>query len=228
MKKNVLITGATGNLGKATVDRFRSDGYNIIATTTPGKGSAFDDKDIITYEVDLANETETGKVISDIVKKYQTIDAALLLVGGFAPGKVEDADLSQINSMITLNFNTAYSVARPVFIQMKKQNGGRIILVGSKPGLMAEHGKDYLSYALSKSLIFRLAEYFNADGAKHNVVASVIVPGTIDTPANRKAMPDANFANWVSPDEIAATMAFLCSDESKSLRDPVIKIFGKS
>ena len=130
--------------------------------------------------------------------------------------------------MISLNFTTAYSVARPVFLQMKKQNSGRIILVGSKPGMIAENGKDYIAYALSKSLIFKLAEYLNADGAKHNVVSSVIVPGTIDTPANRKSMPQANFSNWVSPEEIAATMLFLCSDESKSLREPVIKIFGNS
>lgn len=228
MKKNVLITGATGNLGKATVEKFLNEGYHVIALATPGRASGIDHKDVSVFEADLTDEKQTGAVVGQIIEKYHTIDAALLLVGGFAAGKIEEADLAQINNMITLNFNTAYSVARPVFVQMKKQSAGRIILVGSKPGLIAENGKDYIGYALSKSLIFKLAEYLNADGAKHNVVCSVIVPGTIDTPANRKSMPNANFSNWVPPEEIASAMAFLCADESRSIREPVIKLFGNS
>ena len=131
--------------------------------------------------------------------------------------------------MFAVNFDTAYFVARPVFDHMLTQSkGGRLIFVGSRPALQPKDGKNSVAYSLSKSLIFKLADILNAEGASKNVTASVIVPSTIDTEANRKAMPDNDFGTWVKPEEIAEAMAFLCSERGMSLRETVMKIYGRA
>ena len=134
-----------------------------------------------------------------------------------------------MRKMFSLNFETAYHVARPVFLHMQQEAiPGRIILVGARPALLAGAGKDMLAYGLSKSLLFKLAEYLNAEGKAKNIVTSVIVPSTIDTPTNRKEMPQADFSAWVTAEEIAETMAFITSAKGSTLREPVFKIYGRS
>src|SRR5204863_9687849 len=153
--------------------------------------------------VDLMDEENSAAFTQSVIKKYKSIDVAVLTVGGFAMGKVADTKASDIYKQYKLNFETAYHVARPVFVQMLTQTSGRIFLVGSKPGMESKNGKGMVAYGLAKSLIFRLAELMNDEAKGHNLVTSVIVPSTIDTPQNRKSMPDANFNNWVRAEEIA-------------------------
>lgn len=230
MKKNVLITGASGNLGKVVVDKFLSQDYNVIAIVSPGKNLGFKTDDAVQlYEADLTDEKSVSMVIEEIVAKHSILDAALLLVGGFAPGSITETDGSLLKKMFSLNFDTAYFVARPVFHQMLVQdNGGRIVFVGARPALRPKEGKNTLAYALSKSLLFKLADFLNAEGSSKNVTASVVVPSTIDTEVNRKAMPDKDFTAWVTTEEIAEAMAFLCSEKGKPLRETVLKIYGRT
>jgi len=230
MKKNVIITGASGNLGKVTVEKFLAEGYAVVATVSPGKTLPFKPAgDLETYEADLRNEKQVEGVINQIISKHKTLDAALLLVGGFASGGIKVADGQSLRTLYEFNFETAYFAARPIFLHMLKQPaGGRIILVGSRPSLIPKDGKNVIAYALSKSLLFNLAEYLNAEGASQNVVTSVIVPSTIDTPANRESMPKADFSKWVRPEEIAGVMEFICSQKADSVREPVYKIYGNS
>ena len=131
--------------------------------------------------------------------------------------------------MFTMNFDTTYFVARPVFQQMIKQGtGGRIVMVGARPALRAKDGSKSFAYGLSKSLIFKLAEFLNATGSQQNVITSVVVPSTIDTPPNRQAMPNADFSAWVKAEDIAATIAHLCSEKADTWRETVVKIYNKS
>jgi NAD(P)-dependent dehydrogenase (short-subunit alcohol dehydrogenase family) len=111
---------------------------------------------------------------------------------------------------------------------MMKQNSGRIFIIGSRPGMNAANGKGMIAYGLGKSLIFRLAELMNDEAKGTNVVTSVVVPSTIDTPQNRKAMPDADPAKWVKPETIADIIYYYCSDEASALRESLIKIYGNS
>ena len=230
MKNNAFITGASGNLGKAAVEKFLKDGYKVIATTSPGKTIGFAvTGDIETMEADLTNESAVAEVINTVITKHQTIDVALLLVGVFGAGGIKDTDGASLKKMYSLNFETAYFAVRPIFLQMQKQNsGGRIVLIGARPSLNPSEGKDFLAYALSKSLLFKLAEYLNAEGAHKNIVTSVIVPGVIDTPINRKSNPAANFSDWVSPEEIAEILSFLSSEKGRALKETVLKIYGNS
>ena len=228
--KNVLITGASGNLGKAAVERFAADGYQVIATVSPGKSLGYPvTGKVDTFQADLTNERSAEDTVRAILEKHGTIDAALLLVGAFAMGSIKDTDSAALRKMFALNFETAYYIARPVFGHMLTQpEGGRIILIGSRPAIKASEGKSKLAYTLSKSLIFKLAELLNAEGASRNVTASVIAPSIIDTEDNRKSMPDADFSRWVKAEEIADAMAYLCSSKGRSLRESVLKIYGES
>ena len=228
--KTVLITGASGNLGKACVEKFVADGYNVIATVTPGRTLGFEGKGKVeTYDADLSDEKGVEAVISEMIAKYKNIDAALLLVGGYASGGIAETDGTTLKKMFSLNFDTAYFVARPLFQHMIKQEaGGRIIFVGARPALRPKDANKSLAYALSKSLIFKLAESLNAAGSDKNVTTSVVVPSTIDTPINRQSMPNADFNAWVKAEDIAAAMVQLCSSDTSAWRETVIKIYNRS
>ncbi len=226
----VIITGASGNLGKACVEKFVREGYKVITTVTPGKSLGFEvSPDVEIFEADLTVEKSVDAVFAQIIEKHVSIDAALLLVGGYAPGGIKETDGNVIRKMFSLNFETAYFVTRPLFQQMLQQEtGGKIIMVGARPGLEPGEAHKSLGYALSKSLIFNLAAALNASAKSSNVTVSVVVPSTIDTPVNRQFMPKADFSAWVQPEEIANAMAYLCSEETKSWRGTVLKIFGRS
>jgi NAD(P)-dependent dehydrogenase (short-subunit alcohol dehydrogenase family) len=226
--KTAIVTGASGNLGQAVVKKFIAEGFFVVGTIVPNDTVPIDfptDKFEKTV-VDLMNEDEAQKFIESVVSKHQTIDAAILTVGGFAMGKIADTKTSDILKQYKLNFETAYNVARPTFIQMIKQNSGRIFIIGSKPGLDARNGKGMVAYGLAKSLIFRLAELMNDEAKGKDVVTSVVVPSTIDTPQNRKAMPDSKFDNWVKPESIADVIYWHCTNEASVVREPVIKVYN--
>ncbi|MDH4058633.1 MAG: SDR family NAD(P)-dependent oxidoreductase [Cyclobacteriaceae bacterium] len=227
--KKILITGASGNLGKAAVNKFVAQGFHVIAIVSPGKTLGYETvSPVAIIEADLSVEKSVEETIAKIILDYKTIDAAVLTVGGFASGSIETADGTSIQKMLSVNFSTAYFVARPVFIQMLKQESGRIIFIGSRPALNPKEGKNNVAYALSKSLLFNFSEMLNASSSGKDVVCSVIVPSTIDTPANRQAMPKANFSQWVNPEDIAEAMYYLVSEKGQALREPVLKMYAGS
>lgn len=228
--KVVIVTGATGNMGNAVIKKFIDEGYFVIGTVIPADSTAinFSADKFEKIVVGLGDEEASGKFVETAISKYKNIDAAVLTVGGFAMGSIADTKTSDIEKQYKLNFETAYNVARPVFVQMMKQNSGRIFIIGSKPGLDARNGKGMVAYGLAKSLIFRLAELMNHEAKGKNVVTSVIVPSTIDTPPNRKAMPDADFDDWVKPEAIAEVIYWHCTDEANVLREPVLKVYNKA
>lgn len=228
--KTAIITGASGNLGQEVVKKFIGEGYNVVGTVIPNDPVPMDfpaDR-FEKVVVDLMSEDDSQKLAATVISKHGEISAAILTVGGFAMGKIAETKTADIMKQYKLNFETAYNIARPVFMQMVKQNGGRIFLIGSRPGLEAKSGKGMIAYGLAKSLIFRLAELMNEEGKLHNVVTCVIVPSTIDTPQNRKTMPDTDPNNWIKAEEIANVIYYYCTDEARSLREPVIKVYGNS
>lgn len=230
MSKTVIITGASGNLGKVTVNKFVQEGYTIAAILAPGEtlDQYKNHPQVDIHHADLMNEPDAAALVDAVILKHKTIHAALLLAGGYDWGDLSETTGTKLKKMFALNFETAYHVARPVFMQMKKQNSGRIILMGARPALISDQAKSSVAYALSKSLIFTLADILNADGASHNVTATVIAPSIIDTPANRQAMPNADFSAWVKPEDIATTMAFVVSAQAAPLRETILKMYGNA
>ncbi len=228
--KTAIVTGASGNMGQAVVKKFIDEGYFVVGTIIPNDSVAMDfpsDK-FEKVVVDLMNEDDSQKFIDTIIEKHESIDAAVLTVGGFAMGKIVETKTADIAKQYKLNFETTYNVAQPVFVQMMKQNSGKIFIIGSKPGLDSKNGKGMVAYGLAKSLVFRLAELMNDEAKGRNVVTSVVVPSTIDTPHNRKSIPEANFDSWVKPEAIADVIYWHCTSEASVLREPVVKVYNNA
>lgn len=228
--KTAIVTGASGNLGQAVIQKFLAEGYHVTGTLVPADPVklTINHPNLSLVEADLLNETAAAQVLQSVIDNYAQIDAAILTVGGFAMGSIADTTSADLLRQYKLNVETAYNVARPIFLQMMKQGSGRIFLVGSKPGIDMRNSKGMVAYGMAKSLIFRLAELMNDEATGTNVVVSVVVPSTIDTPQNRKAMPDADFSKWVSPADIASVIHFHCTDDAAPLRETVIKLYGNS
>ncbi|MXV16378.1 SDR family NAD(P)-dependent oxidoreductase [Hufsiella ginkgonis] len=228
--KTILITGADGNLGTTVTQTFLEVGYQVLATVVneAAKNNLAPHPSLEVQAVNLTDETETGRFIASALAKYQHIDAALLLVGGFAMGDIAATTGAELKKMYSLNFETAYYTARPLFAHMKDSGSGRLVFVGARPALQPADGKAMIAYALSKSLLFNLAACLNEEAKGIDVVATVVVPSTLDTPVNRKAMPDVDPAKWVKPQQLADIMKFICSDTAAALREPVIKVYNNA
>jgi NAD(P)-dependent dehydrogenase (short-subunit alcohol dehydrogenase family) len=228
--KTVIITGANGNLGTAVTKEFIDKNYRVIATIANENSK----KDFVTHPnldisvVNLTDEKETFSFVENVIRKYARIDAALLLVGGFAMGSIENTTSDDLHKQIALNFETAFYVTKPLFGHMVNNKKGSIVFIGARPALNPAQGKDLIAYSLSKSLLFKLAEYLNEAARGLNVSVSVVVPSTLDTPLNRKEMPEVNPDIWVKPREIAETLEFLVSDKSSALRETVLKIYNNA
>ena len=228
--KTIIITGANGNLGTAVTNTFLSKGYNVIATVINEEAKKnMPAHDNLQVEIiNLTNETETASFVQSTINSYKKIDAAVLLVGGFAMGNITATKSEDIKKQISLNFDTAYHITKPVFEHMIKNNSGRIIFIGARPALKAVDGKNMIAYGLSKSLLFKLAEYLNAEAKGKNVTVTVVAPSTLDTPLNRKNMPDTNPDNWVKPEALAEILEFVVSDKASPLRESVLKVYNNA
>lgn len=228
--KHILVTGASGNLGKAVVHRFLDAGDRVSGIVIPGDKTPleFNAELFSRFEADLGNEVLAGQTVEAILAKYGDIDVAVLTAGGFALGNIKETSSADILDQYKLNFETAYHVARPVFLNMMGKGKGRIFLVGSKPGLDMRNSKGMVAYGLTKSLLFRLAELLNEEAKGTDVVAAVIVPSTIDTPQNRASMPDADHSKWMDPNVMADIIHFYTTSAADGLRDPVLKMFNKA
>jgi NAD(P)-dependent dehydrogenase (short-subunit alcohol dehydrogenase family) len=230
MSKTFIITGANGNLGTAVVKKFLDEKYTVIAVDHSGShlGFAEGNPQFKLHAVDLTSEAACEAFVKEAVNTYGAIDGGILLAGGFAMGDIASTDSAALKTMISLNFETAYHIARPLFQHMKQHGYGRLVFTGARPGLRHEEGTGKIAYALSKSMLFTLADILNKEAKGTNVVTSVIAPSTIDTPPNRQSMPDADPGKWVKPGQIADLLAFICSEKGDVLREPVYKVYNNA
>lgn len=226
--KSIIVTGASGNLGKAVVAKFLSSGFKVIGIYGLNDKILPDEAGINSKSarLDLRDEAASEAFIDNVIDKEKMIDVAVLTVGGFEMGDISSTSSADIKNQYQLNFETTYNIARPIFKQMLKQGSGRIFLTGARPGLDSKFAKGMVGYSLSKSLIFRLAEIMNEESAGKDVVTSVIVPSVIDTPQNRKSMPDSDPDTWIKPESIAELIFLYCTPKAGLIRQPVIKIYG--
>lgn len=230
MSKTIIVTGAGGQLGPVVIKKLLEENHKVIAVVRNRDKSEikFNNLGVELHAVNLSGEAETEAFAKKAIETYGKIDGALLLAGGFAMGDISTTDSAALHAMLSLNFETAYYLARPLFQHMMENGYGRLVFMGARAALEPKDGKIKMAYGLSKSLLFQLADMLNAAAKGKNVVTSVVVPSTIDTPPNRAAMPDANFDNWVKPDQIAELLAFICSDKALAIREPVFKLYNNA
>jgi NAD(P)-dependent dehydrogenase (short-subunit alcohol dehydrogenase family) len=228
---SLIITGANGNLGITVVKRLLKDGYHLHAAVGhSGEKNLPRDGRLEISQLNLLSEEESKKFVEYSIVKYPDLQAAVLLVGGFAMGSLRETEKTDLDKMINLNFYTAFHIVRPLLTHFLSRpgNGGQFILMGARPGLLASAGKDFFPYSMSKAMIFKLAEFINAEGQDKEVTATMIVPSTIDTAANRRAMPDADFSKWVPAENIADAISFALSETGRMSRDSVIRLYNRS
>ena len=226
--KTILVTGASGNLGKDVVEYLHHQGYAILATFSSDRDlSLFDHlPNVRPFVVNVLDEATVAAFLSEFAGT--DLRAAVLLVGGFAMGTIQETNARLLQKMIDLNFMSAFNLVKPLMATFAEQGGGQFVLIGSRPTLNATEGKNVVAYALSKALVFELANLINAGGKPHHITATVVVPSTLDTPANRSAMPDADPSHWVPTEKVAELIAFLIGDTGRMTRETVVKLYNKA
>lgn len=223
MERNIIVTGAAGNLGKAVVEKFKREGYKVVATIMPESGDEVEDADDI-YEVDVTDEESVTNFAKEYHLQYGEVDAIALLVGGFAMGAIESTSLMDVDKMLKLNFYSTFNMVKNFLPLMKKADFGSFLFMGARPALQSQDGKDVVAYALSKRLVLELADYVAEESKNTKIRSHVFVPSIMDTPENRDAMPDSDFSQWVNPAEIAEAMHYAVNNPG--LRNMVFKLYG--
>ncbi|WMN12571.1 SDR family NAD(P)-dependent oxidoreductase [Marivirga salinae] len=221
--KNILVSGADGNLGSAVVNKLKSEGNKIFGLFGDKENAKNSEDDFQKLSIDLTNPKAASDAVEKASSAFGEINGAVLTVGGYAGGGIKDVTIDDIHFQIKLNFDTAFNLVKPLMEKMPK--GSQIFLIGAKPVLSANDLKNVVSYGLAKQLVFSLADIINADYSEHQISAHVIVPSIIDTPPNREAMSDMDFSDWVKPEQIADSILHYL--KHPELREGVIKAFGK-
>lgn len=223
MSRNIIITGAAGGLGRAVVDKFKREGYHVIALLRPNHDEPVEEADD-NYEVDVTDETAVLEFVREFQMQYNDLDALAMLVGGFSMGNMEDTSEKDIQTMFHLNFFSAYHMVRGFLPIMKKQHKGTFLFVGARPAMELDSAMGTLAYSLSKKLVLTLAEILAQEVKDTQIRSHVFVPSIIDTEANRESMPEADFSQWVSPKEIAEAMHYAVNNSA--LRNMTFKLYG--
>lgn len=176
-------------------------------------------------KADTSKEEQVEKLISAILAKYGQIHILVNIVGGYLGDKsVTELDEKEWDKMMTINLKTAFLISKHVIPHMISSKYGKMVHISSKTGLKSM-GYDS-AYAASKSGLIRLVESLSEETKKSNINVNCIIPSMINTEANRKAMPAANFGKWVKPEELANIVLFLCSEEAKVITGAAIPTYG--
>jgi len=226
----IMITGASGGLGSAVVQRFYAAGANL-ALIERQPSPLPDDADPTKWFSIPADGTDKASVkaaVDKIVAHYGQIDGLVHTVGGYAAGKaVHEVDLDIWDKMMRLNARSVYVTAGTVAAHMvEKSVSGKIVVVLARQAL--EGSKNHSAYAASKAAAQRIIQSMSKDLIDQGITVNGVVPGTIDTPANREAMPSANFDKWVKPEAIADVIQFLCSPQSDAISGDSLTVYGRS
>jgi NAD(P)-dependent dehydrogenase (short-subunit alcohol dehydrogenase family) len=231
-EKLALVAGGTGGLGRAVSLAFLGEGAKVVVTYRNQKemdelkqiGDA-NSKSLSGYRVDVTDEAAVGQLVQSIADEYGNLDVLVNAIGAYAGGaKLWEAEPGEFDRMLTLNLRSGYTLLRAVVPVMVKQGRGAIINVASRAAV--DHAGGAAGYASSKAAAVAMMDSLAADLKGTGVRANSILPSIIDTEANRKAMPNANFAQWPKPDDIARVILFLCSDDARLIHGAAVPVYG--
>jgi NAD(P)-dependent dehydrogenase (short-subunit alcohol dehydrogenase family) len=229
--KVVLITGGTGALGSSVTKAFiASNAVTTISTYIVDEEMENVKSEIKAAELiksDITKEDEVKKLVSNIVANHGHIHILVNVVGGYLGGKsVAELDEKEWDIMMNMNLKSAFLISKYVIPVMVSTKYGRIVHISSKTGLKSD-GYDS-AYSASKSGLIRLVESISEELKESNINVNCILPSVIDTQANRKAMPDADFSKWLKTEDLANMILFLCSEEAKVINGAAIPTYGLS
>ena len=231
-KKIVVISGGTGALGRAVTLRFVEGGATIVVPfVSEMRLNAFltDNPKIaqtVRFErVDLTNIARTKQFVEGVREKEAGLDVVVNLAGGYRTGSsVSESRPGDFATMLDLNFKSAYNMAKVALPIMLDIGSGNVINVGARAGVKGTAGN--AAYSIAKSAVIRLTEAM-ADEVKGNGInVNCVLPGIIDTPDNRRDMPNADFSSWVTPEAVADVILFLASPKARALHGTAIPVYG--
>ena len=227
-----IITGGTGALGRAVTLDLLKNGASVAVPYHGEKGweslqtAAGELSARLTGEpVDLSSSAEVDRFVGNVLERHGRADFLVCVAGGFAAGKSFEADDPAWDHMLDLNLMSIIRTLRPVVPVMVRQNFGRIVTVSSG-AILKGGGAGIAPYAVSKGAVLQLTEILAQEMEKYDVRAHCILPGTMDTEANRKSMPKADFSKWVQTEDVAKVIHFLLSDASRAVRSVTVPVLG--
>ena len=223
MSKHVVVTGATGGLGIAVVERLLADGATvhlpIMEGALPGH-LPWRDRVHAVPGVSLDREDQVAAFYAQL----PALSASIHLVGGFAMAKVTDTSLADLEKQWRLNVATCFLACREAVRAMK--NGGRIVNVAARPAVTPTPGM--IAYATAKAGVAALTQALAVEVLDRGILVNAVLPSIIDTPANRASMPDADHASWPKPAQLAETIAFLASENNALTTGALVPVYGRA
>ncbi len=233
----ILVTGATGSLGRATVRAFLQAGGRVVAVGRSTAdveekrdsgvfGDAHTDR-VVAASANLLDEASVAEMVTGVMADLGRVDALVNVAGGFKMGSpLHETDADTWEFMLNLNARSVFFMAKAVVPHMLAQEHGKIVNIAARAALA---GKAKMGpYVVSKAAVVRLTETLSAETKASGINVNAILPGTIDTPPNRADMPNANFHNWVKPEAIADAILFLCSDAARAVHGAALPVYGLS
>ncbi len=232
--KVVIVAGGTGGLGKAVSQAFLREGASVVVpyrkeeefaalTAAAGAQAAA----LEGHHIDITDERIAAELVADLLSRHGKVDAVVNTIGGYAGGiKLWEMKSQLLDTMLSVNLRSGFVVARAVLPALLKQGFGSIVNVSAKAAV--DHGAGASAYAASKAAAVALMDSLAADTHGTGVRVNSILPSIIDTPANRNAMPGANFASWPKPEDIANVILFLSSDAARTIHGTAIPVYGNN
>jgi NAD(P)-dependent dehydrogenase (short-subunit alcohol dehydrogenase family) len=224
--RHVVVTGGTGALGRAVVGSLiAANAHCHVSYLVDAEAQSFPHKTNVTLHPvgNLADEAVVAKLYGQVPKLW----ASIHLAGGFAMSGVAETDKAKLMQQLDMNFVACFLCCRAA-VKAMGGNGGRIVNVAARPGLEWRSGAGMVAYASSKAAVAAMTVALAEEIVKDGILVNAVAPSILDTPANRKAIPNADFAAWPKVEEVAATIAFLASPDNAVTRGGIVPVYGKS
>ena len=224
--KTALITGAKGGLGTYVTKTFLAASANVVGVSRSIRQTDFPHPRFSAVAAELSSLDAAQAIARSVTGRFPRIDILVHLVGGFAGGTpVAGTDDATFERMLDLNLRSAFHILRAVIPVMRASGSGRIVAIGSRAAV--EPQPSIAAYSASKSALVSLMRSVAIENKDTAITANVILPGTMDTPANRAADPTADFAKWIDPQQVANLALWLASDAAIQVTGAVIPVYGK-
>lgn len=224
--KTALVTGANGGLGSHVTKALLDAGFSVVGLAPKIQQSDFDHPNFTALAASLDSLAAAKKAADTVIARFGRIDVLAHLVGAFAGGQtVSDTDDATFQRMFDINLNSAFHMLRAVLPHMRKARAGRVIAIGSRAA--EDPGASVGAYSASKAALVSLIRTVAIENKDSGITANVILPGTMDTPANRKNMPGADTSQWVQPASVASLIVWLAGDAGKDVTGSAIPVYGQ-
>src|ERR1700758_4703186 len=224
--KVVLVTGANGGLGTYVTQAFLDAGATVVGTSRKLQQSDVNNPNFTALQAEISTREGAQTLVDQVMARVGKLDVLAPTVGGFARCQsIADTDDATFQRMFDLNLNCVFHILRATVPPLRKTGNGRIIAIGSRAAL--EPGAGMGAYSASKAAMVALLKTVALENKDAGLTANVILPGTMDTPANRQAIPNADVSKWVQPATVAELVVWLASEAGKDVNGSVIPVYGK-